>query len=199
MRNSHPKPCGWPLPATARHAAEARTESPEGGGLERPRSRYSPTTVSPRASVTRDLKSASSQGLTGNALVLLEWEVRDRLDLLIVGNETEHQVDETMEAAIERSLFELVFSKEQAEHAQLERLLNQCLTFALPLAVATLPWIKTVVTAIVLEMLSLHSSADSTPTESPASSSDSQEAKPADPATPHPIRRRRPDLGLLPR
>jgi hypothetical protein len=144
--------------------------------------------------VTRTLKSATAQGLTGKALVLLEWEVRARLDLLVVGDETEHQVDETMEAAIERPLFELASKKEQAEYAPRERLLNKCLSVALPLVEATLPWLEAVVAEKVSEKFGLHPSADSTYTESPTSSSDSQEAKPtkpADEATPRPIRRRK--------
>jgi hypothetical protein len=141
--------------------------------------------------VTRALKSGSSQGLTGHALVLLEWEVRERLDLLVVGDETEHQADETMEAALERPLFELASKKEQLERAQYERILDQCLTYALPLAKATLPWIETLVVARVLEMFGFHPSADSTPTESPTSSSDCQEEKTTETAPPRSVRRRR--------
>jgi len=141
--------------------------------------------------VTRALKSATSQGLTGHALVLLEWEVRERLNLLIVGDETEHQVDETMEAAIERPIFELISRKEQVEDAHRERLLDKCLTFALPLAEAAWPWVATVVAAKVGEMRGGRTSADSTAAEPPPSSTSTQETKMAEAAPPRPVRRRR--------
>jgi hypothetical protein len=38
--------------------------------------------------------------------VALEWEVRARLEALLVGDETETQVDETIEASIDWPLLE---------------------------------------------------------------------------------------------
>jgi hypothetical protein len=141
--------------------------------------------------VTRALQSASAQGLPGQALVLLEWEVRERLNLLLVGDETQRQVHETLDAAIERPLFELIARKKQVEDAQRERLLNKCFTFALPLAEAAWPWVATVVAATVGELCGGHPSADSTAAEPSPSSTSTQEAKTAEAAPPRPVRRRR--------
>ena len=140
--------------------------------------------------VTRALKSTTAQGLARHALVLLEWEVRERLNLLLVGDETECQVGETIDAAIERPLYELAAQTEREEHVTRERLLNKCLTFALPLAEAAWPWVETVVAATVGEMCGGHTSADSTAAEPPPSSPSTQEAKTAEPAPPRPVRRR---------
>jgi hypothetical protein len=100
-------------------------------------------------------------------------------------------VNETLDAAIERPLYEWAARTEQAAHATRERLLNKCLTFAFPLAEATWPWVTTVVAAKVGEMCGGPTSADSAAAEPPPSSTSTQEAETAETAPPRPVRHRR--------
>ena len=82
---------------------------------------------------TRALESAVAIGLTGRTLVLLEWHVHSRLELLIDGDESEQQVDEHIKAAIERPLLDWKIRVEHAKTIQRERTIEKCLTFALPM------------------------------------------------------------------
>jgi hypothetical protein len=92
--------------------------------------------------VGRALKACSSRGFPARALHLLEWEVRARLDALLVGDETEQQVTEAIEAAIERPLWEWTTRIEQLQRSNRERFLDECLAVATPIAIATWPWVK---------------------------------------------------------
>jgi hypothetical protein len=92
--------------------------------------------------VSRALKAAASRGLPARAPPLLEWEVRGRLDALLVGDETEQQVNETIEASIERPLFDWAARIEQVQIARRDRLLNEWLALATPVASAAWPWLK---------------------------------------------------------
>jgi hypothetical protein len=56
--------------------------------------------------VSRVLKAGSSRGIPPRVFPLLEWEVRGRLETLLTGHETQGQADDTIEAAIERPLWE---------------------------------------------------------------------------------------------
>jgi hypothetical protein len=92
--------------------------------------------------VSRALKTGSSRGLPTRVLPLLEWEVRARLETLLIGQETQGQVNETIEAAIEPPLWEWSTRIEQLEHSKRERFLDECLAVATPIAIATWPWVK---------------------------------------------------------
>src|SRR5437868_13048101 len=92
--------------------------------------------------VTRALTSASSRGIPAPSLVLLEYEVRGRLDALLVGDETDQQVVETLAACIDRPLLDWEARGEQVQSAKRERFLNDCLTLAVPVAEAAWPWVK---------------------------------------------------------
>ncbi len=137
--------------------------------------------------VARALQSASSRGLTGRALTLLEWEVRTRLETLLIGDETEQQVEETIEAAIERPLLDWAVRIEQAESAKRERMLDQCLALALPVAEATWPWVKDVVIKKLCERFGVQ---PTTATTEATTSEPSSAPQTAD-APPRHIRRRR--------
>ncbi len=133
------------------------------------------------------LQSASSRGLTGRALTLLEWEVRARLETLLIGDETEQQVEETIQAAIERPLLDWAVRIEQAESAKRERMLDQCLALAVPIAEATWPWVKDMVTKKLCERFGVPPTTATTEatTSEPASAPHTAEAPPRT------IRRRR--------
>jgi hypothetical protein len=80
---------------------------------------------------------------------------------------------------------------EQVQSAQRERVLDHCLTAALPVVEAAMPWVKNVVESYLCETLGMH-----TPSPSPsneASASAEHEAAPdnSDVPTPRPVRRRR--------
>src|SRR5262249_32561200 len=95
--------------------------------------------------VSRALKAGSSRGLPARVLPLLEWEVRGRLETLLIGHETPIEVNETIEAAIEGPLREWTTRMEQLETAKRERVLDECLALAGPIAEATWPWVKDIV------------------------------------------------------
>lgn len=95
--------------------------------------------------VSRALKAGSSRGLPIRVLRLLEWEVRGRLEALLIGHETQGQAKETIEAAIEGPLWEWTTRMEQLEAVKRERVVDECLAVAAPVAAATWPWVKDVV------------------------------------------------------
>ena len=143
--------------------------------------------------VTRCLTSAASRGLPARVLPVLEWEVRARLDAWLVGDETEQQVNETIEAAIERPLLEWSARVEQVQHAKQERLLNQCLALAAPVASAAWPWLKDTLIKHVCEQFGIqphpqseaHTNDEGAASETPTSPTHSEEP------TPRKVRRRR--------
>ncbi len=142
--------------------------------------------------ISRALKTASSQGIPFRALPLLEWEVRARLETLLVGDETEQQANETIEAAIERPLLDWAARIEQIQSAKRERLLNQCLTLALPVAEATWPWVKD---ALIKQMCAYFGIQPppqlDTQTNEDGTSSETQAPTSSEEPTPQPVRRRR--------
>jgi len=143
--------------------------------------------------ITRALQSASSRGFPHRAFVVVEWEVRARLEAWLVGDETESQVDETIAAAIDRPLLEWEARIEQFQSAERQRVLDKCLTVALPIVEAAMPRVKDIVVKYICETLGMP-----TPPTSPAretSASSTNEAAPESPEapTPRPVRRRRVD------
>jgi hypothetical protein len=140
--------------------------------------------------IIRALKAASARGIPRRVLVVLEWEVRARLEALLVGDETESQVDETIEAAIDRPLLEWEARVEQVQSAQRERVLDHCLTAALPVVEAAMPWVKNVVVNYLCETLGMPPAPPSSARE--ASASSTNEAPPERPEGPTPRRIRRP-------
>jgi hypothetical protein len=132
------------------------------------------------------LKAASSRGLPRRVLVVLEWEVRARLEALLVGDESESQVEETIEAAIDRPLLEWEARVEQVQSAKRERIVDHCLTAALPVVEAAVPWVQKVVVNYLCETLGMPPSS-----AREASASSTNEAAPESPAapTPRPVRR----------
>ena len=141
--------------------------------------------------ITRALGSASSRGIPRRVLAVLEWEVRARLEALLVGDETESQVDETIEAAIDRPLWEWGARVEQVQSAKRERIVDHCLTAALPVVEAAVPWVQKVVVNYLCETLGMPPSPPSSARE--ASAPPTNEAAPESPdaPTPPPVRRRR--------
>lgn len=138
--------------------------------------------------ITRALTAASSRGLTGLALVLLEWEVRMRLDAWLVGDETEQQVDETISASIERPLLDWETRSEHLRNAKREHILNQCLTLAAPVAEAAWPWMRDMVIKKVYE----HFGVPPMPPPTDTTTSEPSSAPPTEKMPPaRPIRRRR--------
>ena len=105
--------------------------------------------------ISRALQSASSRGLPPRVLVVLEWEIRGRLEALLVGDETESQVDETIEAGINRPLLEWEGRVEQYQSAERQRVLDKCLTVALPVMEAAAPWVQDVVVKYICDMLGM--------------------------------------------
>jgi hypothetical protein len=106
--------------------------------------------------VIRALKVAAAHGLPAPAVALVEWEARARLEALLVGDETAEQVEEIIEAAIERPLLECEIRVERLRSAKRERILDQCLTLALPVAEAAWPWVKDTVLTKVCETFGLN-------------------------------------------
>jgi hypothetical protein len=120
--------------------------------------------------VSRALQSASSRGFPPRVHVMLEWEIRARLEVLVVGDETESQVDETIEAAISRPLLEWAKHVEQCESAERQRVLDKCLTVALPVMEAAVPWIQDVVVDYICTTLGMPPSPSSSVSEADAPS-----------------------------
>lgn len=143
--------------------------------------------------VTRAFKSASSRGLSGRTLALLEWEVHARLETWLVGDETEQQVDEIIEAAIERPLLEWQARAEQCRIAKRERILNHCLTLALPVVEAAVPWATETLINKVCEILGVQPPPRPTAPAAEASASSEHERAAEHPEgpPPRPIRRGR--------
>jgi hypothetical protein len=140
--------------------------------------------------VTRALKSASSRAIPSPALVLLEWEVRARLDALLIGDETEQQVGETLAASIDGPLHELEARGKLIKSAKRERFLNDCLTLAVPVAEATWPWVKDTVITKLCQQFGLQSPSQST---EPRKNEGVSPEKPttSDAPAPNPVRRHR--------
>ncbi|MDP2383717.1 MAG: hypothetical protein Q8N00_13040 [Nitrospirota bacterium] len=141
--------------------------------------------------ITRALQSASSRGILHRALVVLEWEVRARLEAWLVGDETDSQVDETIEAAIDRPLLEWEARVEQYQSAQRQRIMDHCLTVALPVVEAAVPWVKAVVVRTICETLGMQSPPSSPRNEAGASSTNEAAPDNSDAPTPRQVRRRR--------
>ena len=143
--------------------------------------------------VTRAFKSASSRGIPGRALVLLEREIGARLEAWLVGDETDQQVDEIIEASIERPLLEWEARVEQIQIAKRERVLNHCLTLALPVVEAAVPWATETVIQKVCEILGVQPPPRPTApdAEARASSEHERAAEHPEGPPPRPIRRGR--------
>jgi hypothetical protein len=122
--------------------------------------------------VGRALYAAKARNLNTQALILLEWEIGERLNLLLVGDETEHEVEEVIEAAIDGALLEWEKRLEQARVAKRARMMDDCLTAALPLVQAALPWMKAVVVKKVCDTFGMQ-----TPPPTPADASAAAEAE----------------------
>ncbi|MEO7861415.1 MAG: hypothetical protein ABIU05_13425 [Nitrospirales bacterium] len=143
--------------------------------------------------LARGLAAASSRGIRDRALALLEWEVRARLEAWLVGDETEQRVDEIIEASIERPLLEWEGRVKQIQIANREKVLNQCLTLALPVVEAAVPWASEIVVTTVCEILGVQPPPHPTAPAAEANVPSEHEpaAEPAERPTPSPIRRDR--------
>jgi len=136
--------------------------------------------------VSRALQSASSRGFPPRVYVMLEWEIRARLEVLVVGDETESQVDETIEAAISRPLLEWTKHVEQCESAERQRVLDKCLTVALPVMEAAVPWIQDVVVDYICTTLGMPPSPSSSASEADAPSTNGGASESPESPTPRP-------------
>jgi hypothetical protein len=142
--------------------------------------------------ISRALQSASSRGFLPRVLVVLEWEIRGRLEALLVGDETESQVEETIEAAIARPLLEWETRVEQYQSAERQRVMEKCLTVALPVVEAAVPWVQEVVGNYISTMLGMPPAPPSSARE--ASTSSTNEAPRDRPEGPMPHHVRRPRM-----
>jgi hypothetical protein len=141
--------------------------------------------------ISRALQLASSQGFPPRVLVVLEWEIRARLEALLVGDETESQVDETIEAAVTRPFLEWETRAERFQSAERQRVLEKYLTVALPVAEAAVPWAKNIVVNYICTTLGMPPSPPSSAPEASASSTNEAAPEHPDGPTPRPVRRRR--------
>lgn len=139
--------------------------------------------------ISRALQLASSRGFPPRVLVVLEWEIRARLEAWLVGDETESQVDETIEAGIDRPLLEWEGRLEQYQSAERQRVLEKYLTVALPVVEAAVPWVQEVVGNYISTMLGMPPAPRSSAGE--VSTSSTNEAPPDRPPGPPPCRVRR--------
>lgn len=150
--------------------------------------------------IARARKALPSSSIVDPRVALFEWEVRERLDILLVGDETEQQAAEVIEAAIEGPLLEWNKRLEQARLATRQHIVNQCVTLAKPLVEAALPWVTATVIKKCRETFGVSPSpqptahskqaAASSETPTPSSSQDGRE--------PHPIRDTQPGLSTPP-
>ena len=141
--------------------------------------------------VARALKALPPRSVLARRVALFEWEVRERLDILLVGDETENQAEEVIEAAIRGPLLEWDKRLEQARLAKRHRIVHQCVTLAVPLVEAALPWVTATVTNKFREMFGVPPAPQST--TAPLKKADASSEKPSPPsspdvATPHPVR-----------
>jgi hypothetical protein len=140
----------------------------------------------------RALKAASSQGITPRVLPLLEWEVRGRLETLLTGHETQGQADDTIEAAIERPLWEWTTRIEQLQRSKRERFLEECLALAFPVAEATWPWVKDTLIQQLCEHFGIQISPEpGTPMNDERASDETSAPANAKQPSRRPVRRRR--------
>ena len=140
--------------------------------------------------VARALKAFPSLTIGDGRLALFEWEVRGRLDILLVGDETEKQAEEAIEAAIRGPLLEWEKRLEQARLAKRQLIVHQCVTLAVPLVEAALPWATATVINKFREMFGVPPATQSTapPTQADASSEKPSPPSIPDVVTPHPVR-----------
>lgn len=143
--------------------------------------------------VSRALKGSSSRGIPARVFPLLEWEIRARLDAWLAGDETEPEVNETIEAAIERPLLEWSALVQQVQHAKQERLLNHCLELATPVASAAWPWLKDTLIKQVCETFGMqpHSTPEAHRHDEGAASETATSPTQSEEPTPRKVRRRR--------
>jgi hypothetical protein len=142
--------------------------------------------------IAQALKAFRSRGFADRGLGLFEWEVRGRLEILLVGDETERQAKEAIEAAIQIPLLEGDKRLEQARLAKRHRIVNQCVTLAVPIVQAALPWVTATVIKKFRETFGMPPSPQST---APPKQADATSEKPSPPSnpdvtTPHPVRTR---------
>jgi hypothetical protein len=139
--------------------------------------------------ITRALQSASSRGFPQRFFGVVEWEICARLEALLVGDETESQVNETIEAAITRPLLEWETRLERFQSAERQRVLEKCLTVALPVVEAAVPWVQEVVVKYICGTLGMPPASPSSTRETSASpTNETATESPKDP-TPRPVRR----------
>ena len=139
--------------------------------------------------ISRALQVAASQAFPLRVLALVEWDVQARLEAWLVGDETESQADETIEAAIGRPLLEWKRRVEQCQSAERQRVLDKCLTAALPVVEAAAPWVQDVVVKYTCDTLGMSPASPSSARE--PSASPTNEATPESPKDPTPRRVRR--------
>ena len=132
--------------------------------------------------VARALRLSRASDITGRALVLLEWQVRARLETLLVGDEMEPHVEETIEASIMPPIIEWAARTEEIQRVKKARMVDQCLALALPVAEATLPWVKDSIVKMVCEKFGLHPAYTPPPDDAGTSS---ENVKPAETSPPH--------------
>lgn len=141
--------------------------------------------------ISRALQSASSRAFPARVLVVLEWEIRARLDAWLVGDEVESQVEEAIEAAITRPLLEWKARMEQFQTAERQRVLEKCLTAAVPVVEGAVPWVQEVVVKYICDMLGMPSAFPSSASEPTASSMNEPSPDRPEGPTPRRVRRRR--------
>jgi len=121
--------------------------------------------------VARALQSATAHDFPLQGVTVLEWEVRARLEVLVVGDETAAQVEETIAAAIERPLLEWAARVEQARNASRERVMTHYLATLAPAFEAAWPWMKEAAVKTLCERFGVPPTPPQTePTTSDASS-----------------------------
>jgi hypothetical protein len=137
--------------------------------------------------VGRALHAAKARDFPHHALVMLEWEVGERLNTLLVGDETEQDIEHVIEASLDRPLLQWGQRLEHARVARRERMINHCLTASLPIVNAALPWMQEVIVKKVCETFGVQPS----PAASEAREATETEESPSDEPAPCPVRRRR--------
>jgi hypothetical protein len=138
--------------------------------------------------LSRALQSASSRGFPPRVVVVLVWEIRARLEAWLVGDETESQMNEILEAAIDRPLLEWETRLEQFQSADRQHVLEKCLTVALPVVEAAMPWVKNIVVNYICTTLGMPPSPPSSAREPSASSTNEAAPESPEAPTPRPVR-----------
>lgn len=131
--------------------------------------------------IARALKVFLSRSFADQGLGLFEWQIRERLDVLLTGNETEGEAEKAIEAAIQGPLLERERKEKQARRATRQRMLNQSVTLVVPVVEAALPLMKEKAIKKFYEKFGIRSSPEST---APTKDADASPEKPSSPTSP---------------